>query len=86
MNKFLYCESLKSENLLQISQATAEWLYSFPEVHKSQVPGPHGDQYFVCWCLLFVGSQCGACFVTLLAPSILWWLLHFWNICAPLLR
>jgi hypothetical protein len=38
---------------------------------------------FIWWCLIFVGTHYGTD-VSLLAPGILRWLLHFWKLHAPL--
>jgi len=51
-----------------------------------QMPGTmlHGQLKFVWWCLVFVGSQCGTCFMSVMVPRILRCLLGFLKICVPL--
>lgn len=51
-------------------------------VHKSQ--GTRSAGKLNCVHLIFMGTQCGICFVTLLALRIFGWLLGFWKICEPL--
>ena len=51
-----------------------------------QIPGTrlHGQLKFVWWCLVFVGLQCGTCFMSVMVPRILRYLLGFWKICVSL--
>jgi hypothetical protein len=52
-----------------------------------QIPGTmlHGQLKFVWWCLVFVGPQCGTCFMSVMVPRIFRCLLGFFlKICVPL--
>jgi hypothetical protein len=52
---------------------------------KFRLPVGRGDLIFCGWHLIFVDFQYGSCFVTLLVPRILMWLLDLWKACAPIM-
>jgi hypothetical protein len=64
--------------------ATAQ--VTFMSYRGVQIPGTmfHGQLKFLWWCLVFVGSQCGTCFMSVMVPRILRCLLGFLKICVPL--
>lgn len=52
-------------------------------MHKSKVPGCHGDEYFVYWHVLFVGPQCGTCLLPFWCLVFCGGSQIFEHLCAP---